>query len=372
MKIRQKIKTNLKKNIKKINITNLNEKISRIKPFSRSITLVFLRILLIVPIALFLFKDMYIRAAGFFVITAMIGYIDLYVRRKEQFSQLTAIFDPFADKLLILVVSLILWNKGILDLIFFLIFSVKEFIMIIVGLIIIIKNKKIMFKKNTFDKWTTFFQVLALALTIIKIRDEKILWLAAGLTIISGLYSIFKSDIIRLQRNTDLDRIKLSELIKLPDYITLLNVVGGLFSIVFSINKQFGLAMIMLIISVIADFFDGKVARAMNRQGNFGKELDSLADTVSFGVAPAVFAFSISDMNILGSIAFTIFMLCGVIRLARFNISEFKGTFEGMPITMNGIITPIIYYTNVNLEYYPYIYLVLGILMVSSISVKKF
>ena len=122
-----------------------------------------------------------------------------------------------------------------------------------------------------------------------------------------------------------------------------------------------------------------KIAKSMQQQNTFGKELDSLSDTVSFGVAPAIFGFSLmqfaSNFNQLqvtfGVIAFTIFLFCGILRLARYNIMDIKGAFQGMPITLNGIIIPLAYFLNISIKFYPYIYLTLGILMVSSFRVKK-
>ena len=201
--------------------------------------------------------------------------------------------------------------------------------------------------------------------------DDIIIMLSVALTVISGVYSIFKTEIRFLKRKSDLEKIRLSSLIKLPDYITLLNVAAGLFSIVFTIEGIYDIAMGMLLVAVVADYFDGKVARALKREGDFGKELDSLADTISFGVAPAIFAYTVVPTNTLATLAFMVFLFCGVIRLARFNVTEFAGSYEGMPITTNGILIPIIYFTGVPFDYYPYIYLILGILMVSSFKLKK-
>jgi CDP-diacylglycerol--serine O-phosphatidyltransferase len=191
-----------------------------------------------------------------------------------------------------------------------------------------------------------------------------------GIIIVSAVYSVFISNIIILPNRSDLELIKLRDLIKLPDYITFGNVVAGLFSIVFSINKNYTLALWMMLLSVVLDVIDGKVARAIKREGNFGKELDSLADTVSFGVAPAVFGFSIIN-TLFGNIAFTVFLLCGLIRLARFNITSLNGEFQGMPITLNGLIIPIMYFAGLPLIYFPYLFILLGLLMVSSFRIKK-
>ena len=126
----------------------------------------------------------------------------------------------------------------------------------------------------------------------------------------------------------------------------------------------------MLILAVASDYLDGKVAKTMGQQNEFGKELDSLADTVSFGVAPAIFGFALIQTP-LALISFTIFLFCGILRLARYNIMDIKGSFAGMPITLNGVIIPLTFFLDTPIKFYPYIYLVLGILMVSSFRIKK-
>ena len=139
------------------------------------------------------------------------------------------------------------------------------------------------------------------------------------------------------------------------------------------------IAAILLIAAVLMDFLDGKVARLFNKPHPYGKELDSLADTVSFGVAPAIFGFSLmqyaTNINQLqvtfGIVAFTVFLLCGILRLARYSIMDMKGVYSGMPITLNGILVPAAYFTNIPIKFYPYMYLILGVLMVSSIKVRK-
>jgi len=198
------------------------------------------------------------------------------------------------------------------------------------------------------------------------------------LTIISGAYALFKSEFRLARKKLRIGQIKIFGMLKLADYFTLFNVALGLASIVFSIGDRFSYAAYTLLISVVFDFLDGRIAVMMKQQNNFGKELDSLADTVSFGVAPAIFGFSMmqfySDNSValaLGSIAFTIFLFCGILRLARYNIMEFKGAYVGMPITLNGILIPLAFFLKIPVTAYPYIYLTLGILMVSSIKIKK-
>ena len=75
----------------------------------------------------------------------------------------------------------------------------------------------------------------------------------------------------------------------------------------------------LLVLAVVADFFDGKVARLLKQQNSFGKELDSLADTISFGVAPTIIGFSLIQTHI-AIVAITIFLFCGMVSLSLFGV----------------------------------------------------
>jgi len=160
--------------------------------------------------------------------------------------------------------------------------------------------------------------------------------------------------------------------LKKQDYVTLLNVGSGCLAIFFSLLHLLNLAAILILLSVLFDYFDGKVARK-NRPTEFGKHLDSLADIVSFGVAPAVFAFVISSKTIVLIPIWIFFVICGILRLARFNTIKTEKTKEyiGMPITLNGIIVPTIYFINTPIIVYPIIYLISSLLMISNIKIKK-
>lgn len=158
--------------------------------------------------------------------------------------------------------------------------------------------------------------------------------------------------------------------VKLPDLFTLANAAAGFLSIIFAINQKLSIAAIMLLIAVFFDYLDGKSTRIFKKQSSFGKELDSLADVISFGVAPAVFGYSVINSN-FAVVVFVIFLLSGILRLARYNISKTTISFQGLPITVNGIIIPFIYFININPIFYPYIYLLSSILMISSFKLKK-
>ncbi len=125
-------------------------------------------------------------------------------------------------------------------------------------------------------------------------------------------------------------------LLLLPHLITTANLALGFFAIVQSFAGRHDLAALGIVLAAVADAIDGRVARLAGSSSRFGVEYDSIADTVSFGVAPAMLAFSAGNLQVLGKpgwvMAFT-FTACAALRLARFNVSpgRYKGRFEGMP-----------------------------------------
>ncbi len=155
---------------------------------------------------------------------------------------------------------------------------------------------------------------------------------------------------------------------KIPTLITLLNGIFGLFAIINAIEEEYSKAAFFLILAVLADYFDGKLARRFGKETVFGKELDSLADIVSFGVAPIVFAYTLGFIETTSIFVLIVFLVCGMIRLARFNITNYPH-FNGMPITMNGIIVPIVYFIAPN--YLIHVMLISAFLMVSAIRFPK-
>jgi CDP-diacylglycerol--serine O-phosphatidyltransferase len=122
----------------------------------------------------------------------------------------------------------------------------------------------------------------------------------------------------------------------LPHLITTANLAFGFFAIVQSFAGRHDLAALGIVLAAVADGIDGLIARLAGASSKFGMEYDSIADTVSFGVAPAMLAFSAGNLHVLGRpgwvMAF-VFTVCAALRLARFNVSpgRYKGRFEGMP-----------------------------------------
>lgn len=107
----------------------------------------------------------------------------------------------------------------------------------------------------------------------------------------------------------------------IPNFITLIGLVAGLTAIRMGIEQRFDLAIAAVVFAALLDGVDGRVARLLKASSRFGAELDSLADFVNFGVAPAiiVFTWALADLKSLGWIVVLIFALCAALRLARFN-----------------------------------------------------
>jgi len=129
----------------------------------------------------------------------------------------------------------------------------------------------------------------------------------------------------------------------LPNLITTGNLFFGFFSIIKSMNGQFGWAAAAIFLASIFDILDGRVARLTKGTSEFGVQYDSLCDCVSFGVAPAflMYQYGLLELGRIGWVACFMFMACGALRLARFNvlssIGKASGDFTGLPIPMAAI-----------------------------------
>jgi len=123
----------------------------------------------------------------------------------------------------------------------------------------------------------------------------------------------------------------------LPNTFTALNLACGFGSLVLSLKGDLYPAAIVLVLGSIFDLFDGRVARITGTESSFGEQFDSMSDVVSFGVAPAflMYKFFLFDMGRLGAVAAFVYLLCGALRLARFNANLEKvnpSYFQGLPI----------------------------------------
>ena len=132
----------------------------------------------------------------------------------------------------------------------------------------------------------------------------------------------------------------------LPNAITLIGVCIGLTSIKFAIDGKFAIAVVAILFAGLMDALDGRIARLIKGTSKMGKELDSLGDVISFGVAPALIMYfwNLQYLEKLGWFVCLIYVVCVALRLARFNISSEEESswkdnfFEGMPSPAGGII----------------------------------
>ena len=139
----------------------------------------------------------------------------------------------------------------------------------------------------------------------------------------------------------------------LPNMLTLIGVCIGLTSIRFALDGKFEFAIIAIIFAALIDGLDGRIARLIKGTSKVGKELDSLTDMISFGVAPAfvMYFWKLNSLGRFGWLLCLIFVICVALRLARFNINSNQepswrdNFFEGVPSPAGGVLvlTPLIY-----------------------------
>lgn len=157
--------------------------------------------------------------------------------------------------------------------------------------------------------------------------------------------------------------------------ITLSNLSLGGFAIISILHNQLNLSLLLIFVAALTDRFDGMVARRLNIESELGKQLDSMSDIISFGVAPALLLYTaVLNQYDFPGMFFTIFYIgCGAFRLARFNISENDGYFTGLPITVAGCLLTLCYFAVpfVSSVLILFMTIILSILMVSPFTLKK-
>jgi len=173
------------------------------------------------------------------------------------------------------------------------------------------------------------------------------------------------------------DFYKMKDVPLLPSLFTTGNLFCGTLAIALSLNNNFFPAAWLILVAIVFDLLDGQVARLKNMSSRFGFEYDSLADLVSFGVAPAIMVYLgyLKNMGRLGTALFFIYIACTALRLARFNSQKAapqKLNFSGLPTPgASGFIAGIFilihkYPLNIVGHFVPIIVLILSALMVST------
>ena len=175
----------------------------------------------------------------------------------------------------------------------------------------------------------------------------------------------------------------------LPNILTLIGVCIGLTSIKFAFDGKFELSIIAVIVAAIIDGLDGRIARLIKGTSKVGKELDSLTDVISFGVAPAfiMYFWALSETGRIGWLISLIYVVCVALRLARFNVtsneeSSWKDNFfEGIPSPAGGVLVlmPLILSVSdfkfLNLNYQivvPIMFILVSTLLISKIPTYSF
>ena len=165
---------------------------------------------------------------------------------------------------------------------------------------------------------------------------------------------------------------------------TLVGVCIGLSSIKFAFDEKFTLSIIAIIVAAIIDGLDGRIARLIQGTSKVGKELDSLTDVISFGVAPAfiMYFWKLNELGRVGWLICLIYVVCVALRLARFNVNSGEepswrdNFFEGIPSPAGGVIVlmPLIYslsdiqILNINYDFFvPILFVIVSILLISKV-----
>ena len=174
---------------------------------------------------------------------------------------------------------------------------------------------------------------------------------------------------------------KMKNFIAIADLISLMNLICGFLSIIMSINNSFPMSAVLMIFSLFFDSIDGFVARKTNRidEYEFGKNIDSLSDIVSFGLAPAIFLYSYSLFNynfleVPTIIVSLLIVVTGVLRLARYNvISNEMTSFIGFPIPGIAVIIATFYLSGLfNIYFALTLAIIISISMICNKKYEKF
>ena len=159
----------------------------------------------------------------------------------------------------------------------------------------------------------------------------------------------------------------------LPNVLTFGNLSLGILAILSVFSEDYTLSAILIILAAFMDRFDGQLARKLDVESEIGKQLDSLSDLISFGVAPAIliWSYSLQIFGFIGIIIIVLFAVSGAYRLAKFNVTDFAGTFSGIPITLAGGFVALMTLYAINYPMHDYVVLIIVPLLSYSMVSKK-
>ena len=154
----------------------------------------------------------------------------------------------------------------------------------------------------------------------------------------------------------------------LPVFITCGNLAAGFLAVLFAVGESYVQAATLVLVAAVLDLLDGAVARSSASDSEFGGNLDSLADLVSFGVAPAVALYlaALQAWPVAGVAACLLYVVCGALRLARFPLVKSPEYFIGLPIPPAGIVL-----SGLAALDFPRTFVLVSVLLLSALMVSK-
>lgn len=169
-----------------------------------------------------------------------------------------------------------------------------------------------------------------------------------------------------------------SDIFKIPNLFTLLNIICGITSIFYAIEQDYSISGILILLGMLFDFLDGYSAKLLNQYSEFGEQIDSFADLISFGIAPTilVFVYSYENINLIYKLSLLAFILSIIYRLSKYNlnIKQQKNIFSGLPSTFSGgfiafliLWFPIVFSYQISFL----IFIILAILSITNIPYNK-
>lgn len=169
---------------------------------------------------------------------------------------------------------------------------------------------------------------------------------------------------------------KIQYYIGIPDLFSIINASFGFLSIIMILEGSMGAACQLMLLAVIFDSIDGWVARRIKRGDDegFGRNVDSLSDIISFGLAPALFIYSTTSFRYINILVSLLIMTCGILRLSRFNViaNVKKDAFIGLPIPVMAIVVSSLYLSGIFNECIILIISTLmSLIMISSLEYPK-
>ena len=170
-----------------------------------------------------------------------------------------------------------------------------------------------------------------------------------------------------------------NDIFRIPNLFTLLNIVCGFFSILYVIDQNYNIASILILLGMFFDFLDGFIAKLLNKPSEFGMQLDSFADVLTFGAAPVALVYGSTyhlNQGLIYKISLLFYFVAIVYRLSKYNIigTNKDGTFRGVPSTFSGGFISVIAIWFPVFYSYPFsclIFVALAVLSMSNIPYYK-